>query len=270
MDFLKNLMSSPTAPSPAEPTVVVVKPVHPYYPTEIEILNFVANDLTVPQLLATFATGCAVILGLTWFLASRFAPRLKKTDKLIAIWFCLCGFIHLFFEGYFAYNHTRMGGMQDIFGQLWKEYSLSDSRYLTSDPFVLCMETITAAFWGPLSFLMIYFIVASHPLRHPLQIIISLGQIYGDILYYATSMFDHYHKNLTYCRPEGYYFWGYYFLMNFFWIVIPGMLLVSSMSSIADAFRALNSIAKSVAGNGTVTSPKANGHASTPKKRAQK
>ena len=41
-------------------------------------------------------------------------------------------------------NHTRMAGMQDFFGQLWKEYSLSDSRYLTSDPFVLCMETITA------------------------------------------------------------------------------------------------------------------------------
>lgn len=42
------------------------------------------------------------------------------------------------------YNHTRMAPAQDFFGQLWKEYSLSDSRYLTSDPFVLCMETITA------------------------------------------------------------------------------------------------------------------------------
>jgi cholestenol delta-isomerase len=37
-----------------------------------------------------------------------------------------------------------MGGLQTVFGQLWKEYSLSDSRYLTKDPFVLCMETITA------------------------------------------------------------------------------------------------------------------------------
>lgn len=46
--------------------------------------------------------------------------------------------------GYFAVNHTRMGPAQDLFGQLWKEYALSDSRYLTSDPFVLCMETITA------------------------------------------------------------------------------------------------------------------------------
>jgi cholestenol Delta-isomerase len=41
------------------------------------------------------------------------------------------GCIHLFFEGYFAYNFRNMGRMQDLFGQLWKEYSLSDSRYLT-------------------------------------------------------------------------------------------------------------------------------------------
>lgn len=46
--------------------------------------------------------------------------------------------------GYFSYNHANMPGKQDFFGQLWKEYSFSDSRYLTSDPFVLCMETVTA------------------------------------------------------------------------------------------------------------------------------
>jgi len=250
--------------------MVVVKPVHPFYPTNIEILNFVANDQSVPQLLATFAAGCGLILGLTWFIASRFAPRLRTVDKLIVLWFCLCGFIHSFFEGYFSYNHTRMGGMQDLFGQLWKEYAMSDSRYLTSDPFVLCMETITAALWGPLSFLMIYFIIVSHPLRHPLQIIISLGQIYGDVLYYATSMFDHYYKNLTYCRPEGYYFWCYYFMMNFFWIVIPGLLVVSSMKWTSRAFKALTAISKSMQGNGTVAKPKANGHISVPEKSARK
>ena len=38
----------------------------------------------------------------------------------------------------------NLSGKQDLFGQLWKEYAFSDSRYLTSDPFVLCMETITA------------------------------------------------------------------------------------------------------------------------------
>ena len=46
--------------------------------------------------------------------------------------------------GYFAFNHTNLPGSQTFFGQLWKEYSFADSRYLTSDPFVLCMETVTA------------------------------------------------------------------------------------------------------------------------------
>jgi len=36
-----------------------------------------------------------------------------------------------------------MGSGQDFIGQLWKEYALSDSRYMTSDTLVLCMETIT-------------------------------------------------------------------------------------------------------------------------------
>ena len=64
-------------------------------------------------------------------------------------------------------------------------------------------------------------ISTEHALRHPLQIIVSLGQLYGDVLYYATSMFDHYMFDKSYSRPEPYYFYGYYVLMNLFWIVIP-------------------------------------------------
>lgn len=157
------------------------------------------------------------------------------------MWRNAAGAIHFFFEGYFAYNHTRMVVAQDLFGQLWKEYSLADSRYLTSDPFVLCMETITAVramedriwnkgnadtvfevAWGPLSFVTAFLIARKHSLRHPIQAIVSLGQIYGDVLYYATSLFDFYYTGVEYCRPEPYYFWFYYFFMNFLWIVIPG------------------------------------------------
>jgi cholestenol delta-isomerase len=115
-----------------------------------------------------------------------------------------------------------MAGHQHLFGQLWKEYALSDSRYLTSDAFTVCMEAITAIFWGPLCYIVAVCIAKSHPLRYPLQLIVSLGHIYGDVLYYATAMFDHYYRNVQYCRPEPYYFWFYYFFMNFIWIVIPG------------------------------------------------
>jgi len=75
---------------------------------------------------------------------NRVHPNLPSGEKAAIWWFVLSGAIHLFFEGYFSLNHFRMGPAQDLFGQLWKEYALSDSRYLTSDPFVLCMETVTA------------------------------------------------------------------------------------------------------------------------------
>jgi cholestenol delta-isomerase len=64
-------------------------------------------------------------------------------------------------------------------------------------------------------------IAIEHPLRHPLQAAVSLGQCYGDLLYYATSMADSIYLGIEYSRPEGYYFWGYYFAANFLWIIVP-------------------------------------------------
>jgi cholestenol Delta-isomerase len=119
-------------------------------------------------------------------------------------------------------------------------------------------------------------ITVNHPLRYPLQALVSLGQIYGDVLYYATCMFDHYHKNLTYCRPEAYYFWFYFFFMNFIWIVIPGgkkscdwyrvlanhhtALLVQSIQATSQAFSALHKMSNTLQGNGAARKPIANGH----------
>ncbi|MBE3047708.1 hypothetical protein IMZ48_35405 [Candidatus Bathyarchaeota archaeon] len=66
-----------------------------------------------------------------------------------------------------------------------------------------------------MAFLIAYCIAAQHPARHALTIIVSTGQVYGDILYYATSLLDE-----SYCRPEGYYFWFYYFFFNFIWMAV--------------------------------------------------
>jgi len=162
--------------------------------------------------------------------------RPKLTEK--------AGSLHCFFEGYFVTHHDRMGGAQDLLGQLWKEYALSDSRYMTSNTLVLCMEAITVVcpllfrtltssllkqtkfVWGPLCFSVAFSIFSQHSLRHPLQIIVCMSHLYGDALYYATSLVDHYANGVSYCRPEAYYFWVYYFGMNFIWIVVPGCKLV--------------------------------------------
>ena len=48
-----------------------------------------------------------------------------------------------FFKGYFIYFKGRLVSQHTLFAMLWKEYALSDSRYLTGDLFTLCIETIT-------------------------------------------------------------------------------------------------------------------------------
>lgn len=90
------------------------------------------------------------------------------------------------------------------------------------------MEAITAAVWGPLSFICAYLILTDSSWRWSLQIIISLGQLYGDVLYYATCTFEYIVHGRDFSRPERYYFWGYYVFLNFFWIVVPFLLLVRS------------------------------------------
>lgn len=211
-------------------------PLHPYFPIGLALPTYAANSLPASTLVPIFAAGCAFIFLTTYITIQQTRPGLSNGAIATALWFVLCGFIHLFFEGYFAYNAFDMVSKMDIFGQLWKEYSLSDSRYMTQDSFVVCMETITAAFWGPLSFVCAYCIVTDHPLRHPLQLITSLGQLYGDVLYYATCTFSSVVFEVVYCRPERMYFWAYYVLCNAFWIVIPFMLLMGSVEEITRVF----------------------------------
>jgi hypothetical protein len=53
------------------------------------------------------------------------------------------GILHIGFEGYYVMNAHEITSQQGLWAQLWKEYAMSDSRYLTVDSRVLCLEVIT-------------------------------------------------------------------------------------------------------------------------------
>ncbi|KAI9147595.1 3-beta-hydroxysteroid-Delta(8),Delta(7)-isomerase [Paramyrothecium foliicola] len=217
---------------------------HPYFPLGVDIPGYQANSLSAAALVGSFAAGCAVIFLTTYYIIQVTRPATSNGAIAATLWFVLCGCIHLFFEGYFARNFPQMAAQVDLFGQLWKEYSLSDSRYLTQDPFVVCMEAVTALFWGPLSFVCAWAIVADHPIRHPLQLVISLGQLYGDVLYYATSLFQDHVFGVVFYRPESFYFWAYFVLCNAFWIVIPLYLMAKSIAAISSGLAKLQELEK--------------------------
>ena len=203
----------------------VSEELHPYFPTEAVIANYSPNSYDVLTLLGVFSAIVTGLLGVVYLSLQTWAPRIRTGDRMCVLWFTLSGSLHVFFEGYFVLNHQRMGSNTDVFGQLWKEYALSDSRYMSSESMVLCLESITVVVWGPGCFLVAYLIASQHPLRFPLQALVSLGHVYSDTLYYASSAFDHHYKKVTYSRPEPYYFWMYFVLMNAVWIVVPACKL---------------------------------------------
>lgn len=134
--------------------------------------------------------------------------------------------------------------MNTLFAQLWKEYTLSDSRYLTLDVFTVCVEAITVVCaptllemtlsmrrvpqypdltlrqkfaWGPLALLTLLAIIRDHPARHPSQIVICTAHLYGVALYYLTNWAE----GVSYSRPEFLYYWVYYAGMNAPWVIVP-------------------------------------------------
>ncbi|RAL66453.1 hypothetical protein DID88_006143 [Monilinia fructigena] len=162
--------------------------------------------------------------------------KLNVKDQGLILWFILTGSIHIFFEGYFVYNHARMASRTDFFGQLWKEYALSDSRYMSSDSFLLTIESMDRYTLGPA--------LLPHRRIHHEQFPIPIyrpstcfhREIYGNLLYLATSLLNEYTTGRRYYRPEPLYFWVYFILINSIWLFVPGFALYDSIIASARSF----------------------------------
>ena len=74
---------------------------HPYYPLGVAVPTYVANTMNAGVLVSIFAAGCGAIFVPTYLMAVRTRPGISFGEVLIAFWWVLCGFIHLFFEGKF-------------------------------------------------------------------------------------------------------------------------------------------------------------------------
>jgi cholestenol delta-isomerase len=156
---------------------------HPYFPRDVVVPGYAPNITPLPVILCAFGGILTVFVNVFVAVARWNSPALKKTEQLVIGWFLLCGLPcssprastmrvadNLFRRippslfrgyanqpnasmnlltirlGYFVLNHASIPSSQSLFAQLWKEYALSDSRYMTSDPFMLCIETLTVVF----------------------------------------------------------------------------------------------------------------------------
>ncbi|KAF2965301.1 hypothetical protein GQX73_g8264 [Xylaria multiplex] len=222
-------MATPTMPP---------EPTHPYYPLGVDIPAYGANEAPVPVLLGALAgTLGFAVLGAA-LVARKLNPGLSASGLAVYCWFVM---------SYFVLNHATVASSQSLLSQLWKEYALSDSRYLTSDFFMLSVESITVLkciraqfFWGPLCFANAIATARNSPSRHALRIIACVAHLYGVALYYATSQCEFYFTERSHSRPEFVYFWVYYVGFNLPWAIIPAFLLFDSVKTVTRAMRALD------------------------------
>lgn len=63
---------------------------HPFYPVELELANYVANEWGTLTLVSVFAAGCAVIFSFTYLAVMKIRPQASKSDLLTILWFVLC------------------------------------------------------------------------------------------------------------------------------------------------------------------------------------
>ncbi|KAJ1833185.1 hypothetical protein LPJ63_002964 [Coemansia sp. RSA 2711] len=205
-----------------------VKIQHPYFPRDAALAHYVPSAFNVGEAFMTLGSAVGLIMFVSAVLIRQSPRQFSCKDKFVVVWMLVCAGIHMVLEGYFSFNHKNLAGMQTVLADLWREYAHSDSRYLTSDPFTVIMEGITAVFDGSFAVVAAYGVLTDSPIRHPAQLVTSLMQLYGNVLYMGINCME----GFRYTNPHPYYFYGYFVLMNAFWIVIPLYLIVDSVKSI--------------------------------------
>lgn len=192
---------------------------HPYIPANLELPGFVPMALTQTEILLPYLASSFAVVVVTWIVSGR-VPKISKIDRWLMCWWAFTGLTHIIVEGYFAFT-PNFYKKTPYLAELWKEYSKGDSRYAGRDAAIVTVEGITAAIEGPACLLAVYAIATKKAYSYTLQLAISLGQLYGCLVYYITAYLlgDDFATN-------GYYYWLYYIQANFWWILIPSLIVV--------------------------------------------
>ncbi|KAJ3204566.1 hypothetical protein HDU82_005761 [Entophlyctis luteolus] len=213
---------------------------HPYFPRHLSLPHYRPSHISMQYTLATLFSAIAVVQTVAWILISR--KTKDRNTRLLFLWFVTCSGIHGVLEGYFAWTNRTIANDQTVLSAMWKEYAMSDSRYMSSDPFVVIMEGCTAALWGPLALLCAYLLYVGHPARYLAQLMLSMGQLYGLLLYYGTEIFDAF----VHTSPAPLHYWVYFWGFNAPWFVVPALILANTGRTIVRACAAAQLQARTV------------------------
>ncbi|EOA38480.1 hypothetical protein CARUB_v10010245mg [Capsella rubella] len=191
---------------------------HPYVPRDLKLPGYVPISMSMSTILAVYLGCSLLVVSLVWLLLGR---KKAKVEKLLMCWWAFTGLTHIILEGYFVFTPEFFKDNTSCYlAEVWKEYSKGDSRYAGRDSAIVSIEGITAVIVGPACLLAIYAIAKEKSYSYVLQLAISLGQLYGCLVYFITAILEG--DNFA---TNSFYYYSYYIGANGWWILIP--LLIS-------------------------------------------
>ncbi|XP_028800106.1 probable 3-beta-hydroxysteroid-Delta(8),Delta(7)-isomerase [Neltuma alba] len=225
---------------------------HPYVPTDLILPGFVPCFLSQSTILAVYGIASLAVVSSVWIF-SGYLPKIIKSDRFLMCWWAFTGLTHLTLEGYFVFSPKFY---QDKTGcylaevckshiyniiNIWNLEYLSrisvslakgDSRYAARDAGIVAVEGITAVLEGPASLLVVYAIACGKSYSYILQFAISLGQLYGAVVYFTTAILEG--DNFS---ANQFYYFTYYIGANASWLVIPLLIATRSWRKTSAAFQ---------------------------------
>lgn len=114
---------------------------HPYWPRDLLIPTYVANDRSMSEILVFLFSVSGVFLLVTWLITGQKGAtgRLGTWRRLAVCWFAVCGFIHGVIEGWFSLYYDIIPGDQSFLSQLC-EYKQDGKK--TCLVYKLCSLTV--------------------------------------------------------------------------------------------------------------------------------
>ncbi|KAL2321224.1 hypothetical protein Fmac_030193 [Flemingia macrophylla] len=204
---------------------------HPYVPRDLHLPDYAPCFLSMSNIVSVFAFSSLLLVTLIWIVSGRL--KISKVDRVLMCWWAFTGLTHIILEGYFVFSPEFFKDKTGFYlAEVWKEYSKGDSRYAGRDAGVVTVEGITSVLEGPACLLAVYAISAGKSYSYILQFAISLGQLYGTIVYYITAILegDNFSTNT-------FYYYAYYIGANVSWLVIPSIIAIRCWRKICAALR---------------------------------
>uniref|UniRef100_A0A0C9RRV1 TSA: Wollemia nobilis Ref_Wollemi_Transcript_16932_919 transcribed RNA sequence n=1 Tax=Wollemia nobilis TaxID=56998 RepID=A0A0C9RRV1_9CONI len=204
---------------------------HPYSPRDLQLPGYVPLFFSQSYIVGVYGAASTFVFLLIWIISGR-CSKISTIDRFLMCWWAFTGLTHMILEGYFVFAPDFYKLKSSVYlAEVWKEYSKGDSRYVARDSAVVTLEGITAVLAGPASILAVYAIGKRKPYSYLLQFGVSLGQLYGDIIYFVTALLEG--DNFSVSR---FYYWAYFIVLNSFWLVIPMLIAIRCWKIVTRAF----------------------------------